>query len=201
MQRADYLDHSRSSDELEKLGLAWRGHANIGRGMSINVVPFLENEVPKLLPHFALIPRSEAELPRNVALTSYDPTRIEVRENVYLAAAQEHPKASFQLWHEFSHAVLHDCQPKSLLDGVQERILLTNSTDMSVEEQADALSMYITVPRHSAESIRNLSEIMYVCKVPYAVAERAVRTYGIRQKRKLHPHEIQHLLTREEEPY
>jgi len=197
MQTDDFLGRERKSDELERIAQAWREISDSAGTAYFDVISFVERTLPTLFPHFALIVRRDADLPNNIAITHFAPTRIEIRESVYRAAHAKKFLPRFQLTHEASHCLLHETLSKSLLDGKQFRFTLSLS-DMSVENHADTLSEYLIVPRSFAVSHPNVSEIMYDCGVPYDFARKMLRKYGVRPKRKLQPYEVAHLLTEED---
>ncbi len=201
-QRHDYLDYSKNSSDLESIAKAWRKRACPETDIIVPILPFLENELPKLLPHFALIPKKLSELPDNKAITKYKPTRIEVREDYYEASAgaKPHPSAREILAHELGHVALHSELPKSLLAGEQEILKLVNYKNMSVERQAEEFALYFLVPRNIAESLISIDNICQHCNVSYGFARRITTRYGIRQKGKPLPYQVLHLQSQEDEP-
>ncbi len=201
MHDDDFLGRELSDEKIKALAESWRRQLDIGDNASPDIVWSIEAAFSNKLPHSALIPQTEKELPENLALTIYNPSRILVRENVYLAARDGHPRARYILAHEFGHVVLHNEMPKSLKDTNQERITLQNLKNMSIERQADTFAHFFLVPEDIARKFHNLSRIVNECLVSVQFGQEAVRKYGLRQKRKLQPYELEALYAAEREPF
>ena len=58
----DYKVRPRSAQDIGALALAWRDALGVADAWSPNVVRLLEIEVPKLIPEFALVVRSDDEM-------------------------------------------------------------------------------------------------------------------------------------------
>lgn len=198
----DFLGDERTRSNLEATAEALRQLFGVAGERCPDIVWLLEGTLPGLFPQFAVVPRPNAALPRNLAVTHFEPPRIEIRESIWRAAGSGHPRARHVAFHELAHIAIHERMPKSLKDGRQERKLLSAiQRNMSVEIQADDLAFYLMLPRRLVEQCESLAEIVNGFRVPYKLALEAKRQYGLHHFRKLLPYEVADLMMAEDEPF
>jgi hypothetical protein len=79
----DYKVRPRSARDIAALALAWRHALGVPDTWSPNMIRLLEIELPKLLPQFAIVVRSDDEMSDAEAYTEFNPPHIAVRGSVY----------------------------------------------------------------------------------------------------------------------
>lgn len=190
MNDDDYLGRDLTEEQIEYIALAIRDLLQINGDHAPQIYYSVEAHLPDFIPQFGLLPRTHDDLPRHRALTSTRPPTIQIREDIY-HSGDTSPNSRYILAHELGHLVLHRELPRSLKDGAQERKLIANSQHRSSEQQADTFAVGLLVPRHVAETLGSIGAIMDGCQVPYWIAVKAAKRYGIKARRKLLPYEVQ----------
>lgn len=200
MLRDDLLTSPRTSAELERFADAYADVMGFRGKSKLDGLWLLEHALPELMPTFALVVRNDEVLADALAVTFYDPIRIEVSERAYQAARRDHPRAHHTLVHEFAHVALHPrLLPKPLKDSRQERLLAGEMHLMGTEVQADTLAALMMCQRSVVEGLTSIRDVVIECRVPYEIALVAVRHYGERFRRLL-PYDKADLFTVEESP-
>ncbi|MBL4644857.1 MAG: hypothetical protein JKY99_00175 [Rhizobiales bacterium] len=193
---SDTLTMPRSFTKIGKTIRTLFGRIGVNPDKKFDLLKMIECQFSKVYPHFALLPVSDAhiELPRgNMAITRFEGGfRILVRESIYMKAFLGDAEALYVIAHEFSHMLFHRALPKSLMDGDQQRKLLRNYRDMSVEKQADDGAISILAPYEICKHARDAGDIANMCNIPLSLARYAAREYGITIRRLL-PYEKYHL--------
>lgn len=96
----------RSRREIRDIAKAVRACA--GGKDCFDIVRFLENLLPELVPGAIMHIVPDSQLPGEYAHTYPDRNLIEVRQSVYLGAVRfKNPRDRFTLAHEFGHFLLH----------------------------------------------------------------------------------------------
>lgn len=190
----DLLTLERTFEQIEKTVRILLRRVGAVPGKTFDLLHFIECQFSKVYPHFALLPVAKEMLPKNnVAITRFrEGFFIKVREEIYLAASRGDARARHVIAHEMAHMIFHRALPKSLMDGDQERLLLTNHADRSVELQAERGAICILAPREFCVKTHTAKEIQSVCNIPYELAELAANEYGI-SRRTPQPYEKNHL--------
>lgn len=190
----DLVTVERTFEQIEKTVRTVLRRAGVLSQNKFDILHFIECHFSKVFPHFALLPAAKSELPgRNIAITRFkEGFLIKVREDIYTLASTGDAKARYVVAHEFAHMLFHRALPKSLMDGDQERKLLRNHLNFSVEFQADRGAICLLAPRNLCVGARDAFEIQDICNVPYELAKLAADEYGI-SRRAPQPYEKIHL--------
>lgn len=197
----DYLGKPRSFEDIEALVGALCKTLNTEIIPKLNIAWLIECVFTKLFPHAAVIPVSSGEIKGALGLTLYEPSpRILLRKDVYIGLNNTHPKSRFIAAHEFGHLVMHSTLPKSLKDGVQEKILLKNASSMSLELQANYFAVALLIPRKYAKTCSSIYEIVDKFNVPIELARLAIDLYKLNTE-KMHPYQLCDLAQREDSPF
>lgn len=180
----DLLTVERTFEAIERAIRSLFRRVGATYGQEIDILKFVECYFSRIYPHFALLPVTKASLPdRNIAITRFkEGFFIKVREDIYINASESDARARYVIAHEFAHMMLHRALPKSLMDGKQERMLLCNLENHSVELQADRGAICLLAPRNMCAGTRDALEIQRICNIPAELAKLAAREYGISQK-------------------
>jgi hypothetical protein len=142
----------------------------VSHAWSPNVVRLLEIEVPKLVPEFALVVRSDDEMADAEAYTEFNPPHIAVRGSVYSMALREDGRSRMTFAHELGHLVMHPgaaklrCETASA-EASQVRIF------ESAEWQAKKFAALFLVPDHIALEFDSAPQLAACCHVSAQAAQ------------------------------
>jgi Zn-dependent peptidase ImmA (M78 family) len=165
----DYKVKPRSAQDIGALALAWRDALGVANAWSPNVVRLLEIEVPKLVPDFALVVRSDDEMADAEAYTEFDPPHIAVRGSIYSLALREDGRSRMTFAHELGHLVMHPGAAKlrsaTQVPGTQVRYF------ESAEWQAKKFAALFLVPDHIALEFDSANQLAAGCHVSTQAAQ------------------------------
>jgi Zn-dependent peptidase ImmA (M78 family) len=165
----DYKVKPRSTQDINALALAWRDALGVADAWSPNVVRLLEIELPKLIPEFALVVRSDDEMADAEAYTEFNPPHIAVRGSVYNMAQREDGRSRMTFAHELGHLVMHPGAAKlrseAALAAAQVRYF------ESAEWQAKKFAALFLVPDHIALEFDNANQLAAACHVSAQAAQ------------------------------
>jgi Zn-dependent peptidase ImmA (M78 family) len=165
----DYRVKPRSAQDIGALALAWRDALGVADAWSPNVVRLLEIEVPKLIPEFALVVRSDDEMADAEAYTEFNPPHIAVRGSVYSMAQREDGRSRMTFAHELGHLVMHPGAAKlrsaAPLAETQVRYF------ESAEWQAKKFAALFLVPDHIALEFDSANQLAAACHVSAQAAQ------------------------------
>jgi Zn-dependent peptidase ImmA (M78 family) len=165
----DYKVRSRSAQDIAALALAWRDTLGVADAWSPNVVRLLEIEVPKLIPEFGLVVRSDDEMADAEAYTEFNPPHIAVRGSVYYMAQREDGRSRMTFAHELGHLVMHPGAAK-LRSTVAEANNQVRYFE-SAEWQARKFAALFLVPDHIALEFDSANELATGCHVSAQAAQ------------------------------
>jgi hypothetical protein len=95
---ADLYVTERSDAEIDEIALAVREIFGFGNQCCPNILSALENELPKHLPQFALIPVADDSLGAGkIAKASFNPHKIEIVNSGYKRLRACDPQARFDI--------------------------------------------------------------------------------------------------------
>jgi IrrE N-terminal-like domain len=165
----DYKVKPRSAQDIGALALAWRDALGVADAWSPNVVRLLEIEVPKLIPEFALVVRSDVEMADAEAYTEFNPPHIAVRGSVYSLAQREDGRSRMTFAHELGHLVMHPGAAKLRSEAalVESQIRYYESA----EWQAKKFAALFLVPDHIALEFDSAGQIAASCHVSAQAAQ------------------------------
>jgi Zn-dependent peptidase ImmA (M78 family) len=185
----------RTDAEISEIALAARDLFGFGNQSCPDLIQALENELPKYLPQFALLPVPDGSLGYNkVARASYNPHKIEIVNSGYKRLCECDPEARFDVAHELGHFFLHydgtHSLPKYRSIG---NVSYIKRPAMSGEVQADKFGREFLLPGHVAVQFGSWEEMTNWCKVPARIAQEAFRIHGQRTIRAI-PDQLKDLL-------
>jgi hypothetical protein len=140
-----------------EIGIATRAHEfrlklGIADQTYVEIIDILEFRVVEFIPDFKLMVRRDIEL-EALAVTTFDPPRIYVRETVYDAACNGDPDCRQILAHELGHLLLHEKVTMGRMqentEGHIEQFRGLNLLE-STEKQADVFARHFLIPPYVA---------------------------------------------------
>lgn len=165
----DFKVRPRSAQDIAALALAWRDALRVPDSWSPDVVKLLEIEVPKLVPEFALVVRSDDEMADAEAYTEFNPPHITVRGSVYQMARRHDGRSRMTFAHELGHLVMHPGAAKlrsaAALSGAQIKFF------ESAEWQARKFAALFLVPDHVAIQFDSPNQLAVACHVSTQAAQ------------------------------
>ena len=193
----DYYVKPLSNQEIEEKAYAWREALGIPAFCECpDIVSIIENEFPKLDPSFALIVEAACALDNVEAYTAFDPPKIVVRENVYVAARSMDGRARWTFAHELGHLVLHHTAVPLHRAPEKYRSIAGVKPFASAEKQADKFAASFLMPAWIASEYSEPAELARSCGVSYLAAKIRLEKIGSTIQRKL-PTEVIASLTRD----
>jgi Zn-dependent peptidase ImmA (M78 family) len=179
----DYTVKPRSAKDIGALALASRDALGVPDAWSPDVVKLIEIEVPKLIPDFALVVRSDDQMADAEAYTEFNPPHIAVRGSIYNLAQREDGRSRMTFAHELGHLVMHPGAAKlrseSIFAETQARYF------ESAEWQAKKFAALFLVPDHIALAFDSPSQLAACCHVSAQAAQiRFNETSSMRSARK-----------------
>jgi Zn-dependent peptidase ImmA (M78 family) len=183
MMTDDYKVKPRSSKEIERLALAWRDALGVADAWAPDVIRLLETEVPKLVPEFALVVKSDNEMGDAEAYTEFNPPYIAVRGSVYALAGRKDGRSRMTFAHELGHLVMH---PGVVKLRSEAAIKSETRAFESAEWQAKRFAALFLVPDQIARMFDAPAELAECCQVSAQAARiRFDETSNIRSKKPL----------------
>jgi Zn-dependent peptidase ImmA (M78 family) len=166
----DFIVSPMSAKNIELKALAWRDALGVSEQWAPNVIELIENQLPKLFPHFALLVHGDSEMGDAEAYTQFNPPVITVRKSVYSLAEKNDGRARMTFAHEFGHLVLHPGASKP-------RVASGNYTSVNIrpfesaEWQARKFAAYFLLPEHVVRQFATARELSNCCHVSLQAAE------------------------------
>lgn len=166
----DYFVSPRSARDIENTTLAWRDALSIRDAWAPCLVRILEIDLPRLIPEFALVVRSDADMNDAEAFTEFAPPRIVVRQSVYRAALEGGGRARMTLAHELGHLLMHAHDRRLHRMAGGNRPAPTSKKYETAEWQASKFGSLFLMPEHIVADCRTVGEIVQRCQVTPAAA-------------------------------
>jgi Zn-dependent peptidase ImmA (M78 family) len=183
MMTDDFKVKPRSSKEIERVTLAWRHALGVADAWAPDVGRLLETEVPKLVPEFALVVKSDNEMGDAEAYTEFNPPYIAVRGSVYTMAGRKDGRSRMTLAHELGHLVMH---PGAVKLRSEAAVKSETRAFESAEWQAKRFAALFLIPDHIARLFDSSSELAECCQVSAQAARiRFDETSNLRSKKPL----------------
>lgn len=168
-----YVAKPISRKEIEDIAKLVRKIQNSNSVLYFDIIGFLEQTLPSLIPDFTLSIGTKEEMGDCHGLTFPEENEIQLREDVYLGALGGNGRDRLTAAHELFHFLAHSKENIAFARTGSGKI----PTYMDPEWQADAFGGELLVPRDLAYNL-SVSEIMEKCGVSKSAA-----TY---QYRKMH---------------
>jgi Zn-dependent peptidase ImmA (M78 family) len=184
----DYCVPAKSRVDIDLTAAAWRQALGVPMEcQSPDVLALLENELPKLFGHFALIVREDASMGGAEGYTEFDPPRIVLAENTYLDASRSGGRGRWTAAHELGHLVQHESAVP--LDRAPSRYSRMKELPRyaSAEWQANAFAAAFLMPEWLVRDFRTPSELVDFFSVSRKAAEIRLEELAIPEKRILTP--------------
>lgn len=184
-ERDTKLATPRSRDSIRRDAFLLRVKLGLKRELYFDIVHFLENVLPIADPEFCLEVVDDTAVEVSGIQAEYIPRLnvIRVKQSVYDAAVRGHWWARSTLAHELGHYYYHDEQNVRYAKLAPfEKV----PPDFDPERQANVFAAELLAPLHLIEGMSK-RQVGDACGVPYAIAERQIRTLErvkYRQKRK-----------------
>lgn len=131
-----------------------------------DIVRFIENKLPKLIPSFSLIVEEKSVLGECHGLTYPDRDEIHIREDVYERALEGIGRDRLTMAHELFHLLQHEKQNISYARINSKREI---EAFRDPEWQADAFGGELLVPAHLIHNM-TAKKIANKCKVSLEAA-------------------------------
>lgn len=169
----DFPVPSKSAKEIEIKALDWRHAFGVEDAWAPDVIDLLEKKLPKFIPTYTLIVRSDEEMSaidNAEAYTSFNPPLIAVSESVYALARRNDGRARMTFAHELGHLVLHPGAAKLRVErpGKAEKQLRPFE---SAEWQARKFGAFFLLPDYIVRQFSSPRELSAGCQVSLQAAE------------------------------
>jgi len=152
-----------------------------------DMIALLENEIPKLFGHFALVVKEDGKMHGAEGFTEFDPPKIVLAESTYLDAAEFGGRGRWTAAHELGHLVQHESAVP--LDRAPSRYSSMKELPRyaSAEWQANAFAAAFLMPEWLVREFTNASEIVEFFSVSRKAAQIRLDELKIAEKRVLTP--------------
>ena len=177
----DIYVRTRTDDEIAGLALSMRTVLGVpNEAPAPDVLLSLENELPRYIEQFALLPVADGSLGRGrPARASFRPPKIEIENSSYVRLSLGQAQARFDAAHELGHLILHNDGPATLAKNrTAGNIVYVARSDMSGEKQADQFSAEFLAPQHIVRLCGSWEEVAEWCLIPPTWAKDVFRRYG-----------------------
>lgn len=184
----DYCVPAKSRTDIELSAAAWRQALGVPMDcQSPDVIALLENEIPKLFGHFAMVIKEDSKMRGAEGYTEFDPPKIVLAESTYLDAAAFGGRGRWTAAHELGHLVQHESAVP--LDRAPSRYSSMKELPRyaSAEWQANAFAAAFLMPEWLVRDFTDSSEIVEFFSVSRKAAEIRLSELKIGEKRVLTP--------------
>ncbi len=156
-----------STKEIEGRSLAWRDALGLGGRWAPDMIEVLEHRLPELFEEFTLVVHEDEPMGDAEAYTQFTPPRIVLRESVYRAAADHHPRSRMTLAHELGHLVLHNGLAKAREVSPRAQALKPFN---SAEWQANKFAATFLMPEFVVRQFGAATDLADGCRVSLQAA-------------------------------
>ncbi|MER8484595.1 ImmA/IrrE family metallo-endopeptidase [Mesorhizobium sp. M1322] len=192
----DHIVAALRNEEIDEVAYAWRETLGIEPfARVVEVVHLIENVLPQLQPNFSLVVEKSSNLDNVEAYTEFQPPKIVVRQNVYLAALKYDGRARWTFAHEFGHLVLHDTAVPLHRAPEKYRNMDSIPAYVSAEKQADKFAAALLMPAWIVDEFKTAEELSFACKVSLKAAQIQMSRHGDRRTKEL-PEAVRRYLKR-----
>jgi Zn-dependent peptidase ImmA (M78 family) len=184
----DYCVPAKSRLDIELTAAAWRQALGVPMDCQApDIITLLENELPKLFGHFALVVKEDSKMRGAEGYTEFDPPKIVLAESTYLDASQFGGRGRWTAAHELGHLVQHESAVP--MDRAPSRYSRMKELPRyaSAEWQANAFAAAFLLPEWLVRDFANSSEVADFFSVSRKAAEIRLDELGISEKRVLTP--------------
>jgi Zn-dependent peptidase ImmA (M78 family) len=184
----DYCVPAKSRIDIELTAAAWRQALGVPMDcQSPDMIGLLENEIPKLFGHFALIVKEDCQMHGAEGFTEFEPPKIVLAESTYLSASEYGGRGRWTAAHELGHLVQHESAVP--LDRAPSRYSRMKELPhyASAEWQANAFAAAFLMPEWLVRDFTIASEIVDFFSVSRKAAEIRLEELKITEKRVLTP--------------
>ncbi|MER9668914.1 ImmA/IrrE family metallo-endopeptidase [Mesorhizobium sp. M0203] len=184
----DYCVPAKSRIGVEQVAAAWRQALRIPMDCQApDMVALLENEMPKLFGHFALLVKEDHRMSGAEGYTAFAPPKIVLSESTYLDACNFGGRGRWTAAHELGHLVQHESAVPMERAPAKYSKMKELPAYASAEWQANAFAAAFLMPEWLIREFTSISEVVDFFSVSRKAAERRLNELKISEKRILLP--------------
>ncbi|TPI68137.1 ImmA/IrrE family metallo-endopeptidase [Mesorhizobium sp. B3-1-3] len=184
----DYYVPAKSRIDVEQSAAAWRQALGVSMDCQApDMVGLLENEIPKLFGHFALLVKPDSAMKGAEGYTEFAPPKIVLSESTYIDASNYGGRGRWTAAHELGHLVQHEAAVPMERAPVKYSKMKELPAFASAEWQANAFAAAFLMPQWLIRDFKNISEVVDFFSVSRKAAEIRLDQLKISEKRIIVP--------------
>jgi hypothetical protein len=155
-----------SASRIEDAASQLRKILSIDPDCRVQMVQFVENVLPEVLPDYVFCVMPDEEMPGMDGITAIESFTICLSEHTYVDLCSGKPEARLVAAHELGHLMLHSQQPHSLARRS------VNDDSVDPEWQADRFAEVWLMPRAGVIKCKTAQDVATRFTVPIEAAQR-----------------------------